>query len=320
MRAFALFGAVALLAASTAFGKIPVVLSTDVGNEIDDQWAIVYLLTSPEFQTEGILSAHAPTLPAPSAHFTYEVLLDEVEHRMNMQVHPPLLEGSSLPLADTKTAQPSAAVDFLVQVSQSYSADHRLNVLVIGAATDVASAILRDPGIADRIHIIAMGFKNLSADGGKEYNVENDPKAWQVILRSRVPVTIGSGDVCQANLSLSFERAAALLSGHGPIAQWLWSEYQVWYFAHVKPLRVNDFSKPWVIWDIITLANLRELTTSKTITRPALANDLSLSETGSGEATWILSVDSERLWHEFVVNLDAYSETHTLAPWTGTLK
>lgn len=42
--------------------RIPVVLSTDVGNEIDDQWALVYLLTQPRFDVKGLLSAHAPTL------------------------------------------------------------------------------------------------------------------------------------------------------------------------------------------------------------------------------------------------------------------
>ena len=41
--------------------KIPVLLCTDVGNEIDDQWAITYLLTQPDFDVLGIASAHAPT-------------------------------------------------------------------------------------------------------------------------------------------------------------------------------------------------------------------------------------------------------------------
>jgi inosine-uridine nucleoside N-ribohydrolase len=304
-----------LAASAVVLAKVPVVLSTDVGNEIDDQWAVAYLLTSPDFETKGILSAHAPTLPSPSAHFTYRVLCDEVEHHLNMQVHPPLLEGSSLPLQDVKTPRPNAAVEFLIKTARAYSATNRLNVLVIGAATDLASAILTDPGIVDRINVVAMGFKDLSAEGGKEYNVENDPKAWQVILRSAVPVTIGSGDVCRASLSLTFQQAAELLSGHGPIADWLWAEYQVWYFQHVKPLRVDDFSKPWIIWDIITLAHLRELTTSKTIGRPVLENDLALRATGSGHATWIESVDSRQLWKEFIANLDAYTRTHALPAW-----
>jgi inosine-uridine nucleoside N-ribohydrolase len=305
----------AVLLSSAALAKTPVLLSTDVGNEIDDQWAIVYLLTTPEFDVQGIVSANAPTLPAPSAHATYRVLVDEVEHRMGMLTHPPLVEGASLPLKDRETPQASAGLDFILEASKPYSKENRLNVLTIGAATDVASAILSDPDIVDRINVVAMGFKNLSPDGGEEYNVQNDPKAWQVILKSNVPVTIGSGDVCQRDLALSFQRAAAMLSGHGPVAAWLWDEYQTWYFQHVKPLRANDFSKPWVIWDIITLAYLEGLTTQKTIERPVLAGDLSLGEgKGESKAIWIEKVDSARLWKQFIERLDAYQRTHAIRP------
>ena len=48
--------------------RIPVVLSTDVGNEIDDQWAITYLLLQPRFDVLGVMSAHAPTITAPAGH------------------------------------------------------------------------------------------------------------------------------------------------------------------------------------------------------------------------------------------------------------
>ena len=82
--------------------RIPVILSTDVGNEIDDQWAIVWLLTDPAFNVRGILSAHAPSLPDPSAHATFRVLEDVVERRLGIVEHPPLLEGSSLPLASSR--------------------------------------------------------------------------------------------------------------------------------------------------------------------------------------------------------------------------
>ena len=46
------------VAQSTA--RIPVILSTDVGNEIDDQWAVTYLLLQPRFKVLGVMSAHAP--------------------------------------------------------------------------------------------------------------------------------------------------------------------------------------------------------------------------------------------------------------------
>ena len=305
-----------VLALTTASGacwsKTSVILSTDVGNEIDDQWAVTYMLVSPSFDVQGIISAHAPSLPDPSAHATYKVLVDVVERRLRMLTHPPLFEGSSLPLADTKTPRPNAGVDFILSTSRRFSKENRLIVLVIGAATDVASAILEDPGVVDRISVVAMGFRNLS-EAGKEFNVENDPRAWQVILNSGVPVTIGSGDVCQSKLALNFEQARKLISRHGPIGAWLWDEYQSWYFRVVKPLRVNDFSKPWVIWDTVVLAYEEGMTKQKSIPRPRLADDLSFQQVKTNETiTWITDIDSSAMWADFIQRLDEYQRTHAV--------
>lgn len=295
--------------------RTSVILSTDVGNEIDDQWAIAYLLASPEFRVLGIVSANAPSVPAPSAHSTYLVLRNEVENRLGMKIHPPLLEGSSLPLSDISTPQPNRGTDFIVEESRKFGKDNRLVVLTIGAATDVASAILQDPTIVDRIRIVAMAFTNSSPAGGKEYNVQNDVKAWQVLFSSDVPLTIGPGDVCRADLALTFAQARQLLSGHGAIGGWLWADYQTWYYRIVKPLRVDDFSQPWMIWDIITLANLEGMTTDEVLPRPVLGDDLSLKSGSSGKTVaWITKVDSARMWSDFLRKIDDFQTRHAIEP------
>jgi len=297
---------------SAAARGIPVILSTDVGNEIDDQWAVLYLLTNPQFDVLGMVSAHAPTLPPPSAHYTYRVLVDEVENHMNLESHPPLFEGSSLPLADTHSARGNASVDFIVRASRAFSKDNRLDVLTIGAATDVASAILEDPGITERIRVVAMGFHRWP-DGGNEFNVANDPRAWQVILDSDVPVVIGSGDVCRAYLALTPAQAQALVADHGPLGAWLWEQYQDWYYRNVKPLRVDDLSKPWIIWDIITAAYVEGMASGETKPRPRLRDNMTFDHPATGEnITWITSVDSRRLWADFVDRLDDFTRTHAV--------
>src|SRR5579872_2066615 len=112
-----------------ADARIPVVLSTDVGNEVDDQWAIVYLLTQPRFDVKGLMSAHAPTLSPPAGRTAYRILRNVVEERLNMREHPPLFEGASVPLSDIHKPEASPAVDFLLRVSKDYGADRRLTVL-----------------------------------------------------------------------------------------------------------------------------------------------------------------------------------------------
>jgi inosine-uridine nucleoside N-ribohydrolase len=303
---------VALASARSATAKPAVILSADVGNEIDDQWAVVYLLTNPTLDVLGIISAHAPTVPDPSAHYTYRVLVDVVENRLRMTTHPPLFEGSSLPLENATSPRANAGVDFIIATSRSFSRDNRLSILVIGAATDVASAILQDPTIVDRVRIVAMGFKGWP-DGGDEFNVANDVRAWQVILRSHVPVVIGCGQVCRATLALTPAQAKDLIASHGPIGAWLWEEYRAWYYRFVKPIRKDDFSKPWIIWDMITLAYLEGMTQQDRVPRPVLRDNMTFDHVATEDTvTWITSLDSKQMWTSFLEKLDAYQRTHSV--------
>lgn len=292
--------------------RIPVILSTDVGNEIDDQWAITWLLLEPRLDVRGVLSAHSPSVTAPAGQTSLRILRDVVENRLNMPSHPPLIEGGSLPLADTHTPRPSPAVTFLLTTSRSFSKAHRLTVLVIGASTDIASALLTDPTLADRIQIVQMGFVNET--DGKEYNIENDVHAEQVLLDSDVPLTVGPASVCRRDLAMTFDHARTYLAARGPIGAWLWEEYAAWYFRFVKPLRVDDFSKPWYIWDDITLASVLGLTQSHTVPRPHLREDKTLGDPDPKRTiTWITEVDTNRLWSDFAALIDSYQQTHAPA-------
>lgn len=310
-----------LIAISLAFSSpllaqheaaIPVVLSTDVGNEIDDQWAIVYLLSNPAFDVKGILSAHAPSIRPPAARTAYLILRDIVERRLNMSTHPPLVEGADEPLVDIRTPAKSPAAKFLVTVSKSFSSNRRLNVLAIGAVTDVASAILEDPDIVNRIQVVDMGFHDWPT-GGEEFNLANDVAAMKVVLDSAVPLVVGSGEVCKRGLAITYDQAQEMLGKRGPLGQWLWHEYQAWYYQHVKPLRKQDFSKPWVIWDNVVLAYLLGMTKQEIYPRPMLQDDMRFSHAATDrKITWITEIDSQRLWKDFFDKLDAYEATHSL--------
>ena len=306
-----LFGSAASSFGTEVNPPVPVVLSTDVGNEIDDQWAIVYLLLQPKFEVLGVMSAHAPTITAPAGRTSYRILVDVVENRIGMRRHPPLIEGGSEPLETSVTGRRSPAVDFLIKTSRKFSKENRLTVLMIGAATDVASAILLDPSIVDRIRVVQMGFTN--EQGGDEFNIANDVHAVQAILNSNVPLVIGPGDVCRASLSLNFEEARTMLEQRGVIGAWLWEEYQAWYFRVVKPLRVNDFSKSWVIWDNIALAYVLGMTTQHNSSRPRMRDDMKFENVQTDrEVTWITDVDEARLWADFLKLVDEYQRKHPI--------
>ncbi len=300
--------------AQGATRPIAVVLSTDVGSEVDDQWAISYLMTNPNFQVLGVMSTHGPTLRPPAAHTTYLKLLEVVERRLGMAVHPPLLEGASLPLESATKPRPSAAATFLLEASRKFSSDARLTVATIGPVTDIATAILTDPSIVNRIRVIDMGFKQWP-DGGDEFNLANDVAAMQVVLTSNVPLVVGSAQVCRENLALSLAQAGELTAQIGPVGAWLWDEFQDWYYAHVKPLRKDDFSRPWIIWDIIVLAYLQDMAHVTVYPRPVLRDDLTFEHPETTQTiTWITDVDSKQLWTDFVQRLNTYQRARASVP------
>ena len=304
-----LISIVGVASGSQSAYKTKVILSTDVGNEIDDQWAVTYLLLQPRFEVLGVMSAHAPTIPAPAGQTSYRILVDVIENRLGMKSHPPLIEGGSTPLENEKTPQPSPAVTFLIKTSKQFAANNRLTVLMIGAATDVASAILIDPTIVDRIRVVQMGFHD--EKGGDEFNIANDAHAVKAILASKVPLVVGPGNVCRANLSLTFAQAREMLAGRGVIGAWLWEEYQAWYFRYVKPLRVNDFSKPWVIWDDIALAYVLGMTKQHDLPRPRLRENMTFEQIQTDQVvTWITDVDEQQMWTDFLRLVDQYQKKH----------
>jgi purine nucleosidase len=232
---------------------------------------------------------------------------------MGLRVHPPIVRGGDVALKDKRTPQDNEAVRFFIAQSKSFNSKNRLNILVIGAATDVASAILLDPSITERIRVIAMGLRTQT--DGTEYNVQNDIPAWQVLLDANVPVVVGDKQVCFTDLPMYYDQAKAMLAKDGAVGAWLWDQWNNWYYREVKPLRKDDFSKPRAIWDIITLAYLEGFATSETKPRPSLSDDMKLAtEPGQRPLVWITHVDSAKLWEDFQRRMATWEQTHALTP------
>jgi inosine-uridine nucleoside N-ribohydrolase len=301
---FALLVAFLLLLGRPAFARdFDVIVTTDCGADIDDQFAIAYLSLIPEVHIKGIVTTHAPTLPRKAE--SSAACVADVLHRLGISSPPPVFAGSNVPL-DGRTPLRNAGVDFMLDTSRHYSAKNRLVVITIGATTDVASAFLADPAFADRVEILTMGF-NSWPKGTDPWNIKNDPLAYQVILDSSAPITIGSADVCQAHLTLDDQSAARMLKGHGEFAEWLNLLFQNWITNNADLVASVVSPRHWVIWDTIVVADLLRYTTAKTYPRPALnPADLTFSFPKTNKTVrWITSVDQDRMWLDFVRRLDA---------------
>jgi len=282
-----------------------VVIVTDIGVEVDDQWALAHLSLSPEVEVKGVVTTHAPNLTPPAAE-TSAKFANELIARLPGRARPRVVAGSSRPLADAGKPLAGPGVDLLIEQAKGRTAENRLTVVLIGAATDVASTLLGDPTWADRVAVVAMGFNGYPA-GGDPWNVKNDPIAWRILLESRAPLVIGDADVTRRALRMTPDRAHTLLTSLPEPAGALLGRFDSWIAANAK-LAKADTGSPivWPIWDEVTTAHLLGMTRTESRPRPRLRDDLSFDlENPRGTVEWVTAIDEGRLWPDLVAKLKA---------------
>lgn len=172
--------------------KVDMVLDTDAYNEIDDQFAISYALRSPEKLNVLALYA-APFLNArsESPRDGMEKSYDEILKLLRLAGEErPVFRGSETYLQDEKTPVDSPAARDLVQRAQGYTKENPLYVVAIGAITNVASALLMQPDIADKTVVVWLGGNATSWHDTQEFNMMQDVAAARVLFASGAPLVM----------------------------------------------------------------------------------------------------------------------------------
>ena len=175
-------------------GPVDLVIDTDAYNEIDDQFAISYAICAPEkLRVRALYAApftnERSTGPADGMEKSYR----EIKKLLALAGRPdayPVFRGSEKYLPDERTAVISDAAEDLVRRARGYSPDRPLYVAAIGAITNVASALITDPGIADRIVIVWLGGNAPHWPDNREFNCMQDVAAARVVFDSGVPLVL----------------------------------------------------------------------------------------------------------------------------------
>ena len=171
-------------------GPIDMVLDTDAYNEIDDQFAIAYTLRCPErLHLHALYAAPFHNARSESAEDGMEKSYNEILKLLRLaNADVPTFRGSPVYLPDETTPVASPAAADLAERAAQYSPEHPLYVVAIGAITNVASAILYNPEIIDRIVIVWLGGHDKSWPDTKEFNLWQDVAAARVVFGCGAPV------------------------------------------------------------------------------------------------------------------------------------
>lgn len=174
-------------------GKVRVVIDTDTYNEIDDQYALSYALSLPErVQVEAICAAPfynaIASSPEEGMEKSYQEILRLLPLLGREELQDKIYKGSKDYLTDEKTPQESAAARKLVELAMAMQKDEPLYVVSLAAITNVASALLMEPAIAERIVIVWLGGHSYCWKDTREFNLIQDVAAARVVFDSGVPL------------------------------------------------------------------------------------------------------------------------------------
>ena len=232
-------------------GRIDVVLDTDAYNEIDDQFAIAYLLkNSDKLNTKAIYAAPFLNARSTSAGEGMEKSYKEIHKLLGlMNIEKDVFRGSDRFLENEKTPVISDAARDLAAKVEDYSPENPLYVVAIGAITNVASAVLLNPKVAENAVLVWLGGHGLHFHDTREFNMVQDIAASRVVMSSGMPFVQLPCCGVVSGFTVSKPELEYWLMDKNPLADYLARNtiQEAESYAH---------GRPWtrVIWDVTAVA------------------------------------------------------------------
>ena len=223
-------------AAADAPAKIPVLLDTDIGTDIDDAFALALIIKSPEIDLLGVTTVSGDTAARArlAAKFLWEA--GGKWRQVPVVAGPP---EAAQPIEQTHWAdgfvspqiRKESAVDFMRSELHRYPG--KITLIAIGELTNVAALIQADPLAAKNIKRIALMGGSIAVGYGPgskpdaEWNIKSNPAAAQVVFSSGIPIVMAPLDVT-AMLKLDAAGRSRIFSQKTPVTNTLAALYHLW--------------------------------------------------------------------------------------------
>jgi len=215
---------------------IPVILDTDIGDDIDDTWALAMLLKSPEVDLKLVVGDKAKSIYR--AKLIARLLQTAGRTDVAVGVGAGSKTGGGRQEAwvkdyDLKSYPGKVHEDGVQAIIDTIMGSPRpITLIAIGPLPNLKVALEREPKIAAKARFVGMhGSVRLGYGGGKkisaEYNVRADVKACQAVFTAAWPMTITPLDTCGI-VHLRGKKYAAVRDSTDPVAQAVIANYRLW--------------------------------------------------------------------------------------------
>ena len=303
-----------LLACGTGFGQQPrekIIIDTDIGDDIDDAFAVGLALSSPEFQVLGFSASFGDT---PARAKMLDRMLGELGHSdipvaAGTPVNVNLNAFTQRRYAEGVAQRPHAnAVDFILEQARKYPG--QVTLVAIGPLPNIGAAIDKDASTFRKLkRVVIMGgsIRTMTDPYGvaapiaphPEWNIKNDIASAQKLFAAGVPLQVLPLD-STANLKLHEVARTALFAHGSMLTNILAGLYYEWSAYTRSPTPIQ--------YDPMTLAALLEPSLCPLTPMHITVDDMgNTKETpGAPNAQVCLKSDADSFLHFTVKRLTAH--------------
>ncbi len=240
-------------------GRIPVIFDTDIGDDIDDTWALVMLLRSPELDLQLALTDHG------KADYRARIMARILEIAGRTDVPVGLGVGGhegtgrqaawveDYALADYPGTVHEDGVGAMIEIIMNSPTP--VTVICIGPVPNIPAALEREPRIVENARFVGMhGSLRLGYGGSEtvsaEYNVRENSAACRAAFEADWDVTITPLDTCGI-VTLRGDRYRRIRDSEDPLLQALMENYRAW--AAVAERAPNPEERSSTLFDTVAV-------------------------------------------------------------------
>jgi amidohydrolase len=217
--------------------KVPVLFDTDIGDDIDDAFALALLVASPEIDLRGVTTAFGDThtralIACRILHAAGRKDIPVAAGRATKQSGEPRGQMKyGVPAAGVRQPEKEPAVEFLYRQLKAHPGE--LTLLAVGPLTNISDLLTRHPDCKPWIKrlVIMGGSVRVGYDGKPmpevEWNIKCDVRAAQVVFASGVPLIVAPLDAT-GTLQLDSRARRRIFEARTPWAEPLLALYQLW--------------------------------------------------------------------------------------------
>lgn len=287
-----------------------VILDTDMSNEVDDQFALTYLMNSLDnINLEAITiapfskSGYAKDLTIKDGvELSYDTTLKILDLIKEESYKEKVYKGATAYFNDKKEI--NDAVKKIIEICLKNS---KTTILAIGAITNIALAIYLEPKIKDRIEIVWLGGNSFLSHQNREFNFKQDIEGIKYVFDSKVKLTVIPCRNVASHLTTTIYELNHYL-GNTKIGEFLINNMINCKKTYYKN-KTDDYGSSKTLWDLSVIAYIinKEWFVIENISCPNILEDGRYElTTNKHEIVFVNDLFRNKIFHDYFIKMEKY--------------